>query len=407
MEPILFLTHRIPFPPNKGDKVRSFHLLKFLAQRFRVHLGTFVDDAADRQFVARLDEYCASSKVVEIHPALARIKSLTGFWTGEALTLSYYRDAALAAWVRDTVVRYRIRSALVFSSAMAQYIADIKGLRTVVDFVDVDSAKWEQYGRTRPWPLSAVYEREGDRLLSFERSVAKNTDASVFVTRGEADLFRKLAPESASRVSHAANGVDTDFFSPASQLPNPFPSDEEPIVFTGAMDYWPNIDAVCWFAREILPTIVSSRPNARFYVVGMQPSPAVLELAKDARIIVTGRVDDVRPYLQHARVVVAPVRVARGIQNKVLEAMAMGRPVVVSAPASVALSAEPGKDFAVAADAALFAAKTLDLMDIERGRRVGAAGRARVVADYDWAVNLAPFIALLDGAVTAHVDAGD
>ncbi len=407
MEPILFLTHRIPFPPNKGDKVRSFHLLKFLAQRFRVHLGTFVDDASDRQYVSRLDEYCASSKVVEIHPALARIKSLTGFWTGEALTLSYYRDAALAAWVRDTVARHRIRSALVFSSAMAQYIADIEGLRTVVDFVDVDSAKWEQYGRTRPWPLSAVYEREGDRLLSFERSVAKKTDASVFVTRGEADLFRKLAPESASRVSHAANGVDTDFFSPASQLANPFPDDEEPIVFTGAMDYWPNIDAVCWFAQEVLPTIVSSRPNVRFYVVGMQPSPAVLELAKDARIIVTGRVDDVRPYLQHARVVVAPVRVARGIQNKVLEAMAMGRPVVVSAAASAALSGEPGKDFEVAADAPLFAAKTLDLMDIERGRRIGAAGRARVVADYDWAVNLAPFVGLLDGAATAHVDAGD
>ncbi len=396
MEPVLFLTHRIPFPPNKGDKVRSFHLLEFLAAHYRVHLGTFVDDPADLEHVARLREYCATSKVVAIRPALARVRSLAGFWTGEALTLRYYRDAEMQAWIHATLREQRIRRALAFSSAMAQYVSGIDDLRVVVDFVDVDSAKWGEFGRTRRWPLSVVFKREAARLLAFERAVARRADATVFVTSGEADLFRSLAPECAARVGHAANGVDTNFFSPHQDLPTPFAAGDEAIVFTGAMDYWPNADAVCWFAQESLPAILAARPRARFYVVGMQPSAAVLGLTENPRIVVTGRVADIRPYLRHARVVVAPLRVARGIQNKVLEAMAMARPVVVSAAAATALSAAPGTEIEIATDAPEFARKTLALMDPARGHAMGTAARARVIADYDWATNLAPFEALLE-----------
>ena len=187
----------------------------------------------------------------------------------------------------------------------------------------MDSAKWSQYANSRSWPLSAIFKREGARLLAFERAVANGTEASVFVTPAEAQLFRTLAPECSTRVHHAQNGVDTDYFSPAHELPNPFATDEDAIVFTGAMDYWPNVDAVTWFARDVLPTIATQRPRARFYIVGIAPTPAVQALAQDPRVVVTGRVPDVRPYLKHARVVVAPLRVARGIQNKVLEAMAM------------------------------------------------------------------------------------
>ena len=172
MEPLLLLVHRIPFPPNKGDKVRSFHLLEFLATRYKVHLGTFVDSPDDLVHVPRLQEYCATSKVVRIRPALARIRSLAGLWTGEALTLRYYRDAALAKWVRATVREHQITKAVVFSSAMAPYVLDLAQLRVVVDFVDVDSAKWSQYANSRSWPLSAIFKREGARLLAFERAVA-------------------------------------------------------------------------------------------------------------------------------------------------------------------------------------------------------------------------------------------
>ena len=395
MEPLLFLVHRIPFPPNKGDKVRSFHLLQFLASRYEIHLGTFVDNADDVVHIPRLQEYCASFKVAEIRPALARIRSLASLMSGEPLTLRYYRDAGLAKWVQMVVREKRITKAVVFSSAMAQYAADDGELRVVVDFVDVDSAKWSQYAQSRPWPLSAIYKREGARLLDFERAVALRTEASVFVTPAEAQLFRTLAPECASRVHFAQNGVDTDYFSPAHDLPNPFPPDEDAIVFTGAMDYWPNVDAVAWFAQESFPAIVAAHPRARFYIVGIHPTPAVLALAKDPRIVVTGRVPDVRPYLQHARVVVAPLRVARGIQNKVLEAMAMARPVVVSATAAGALSGESGKEFDVADGAPEFATKTVALLTGDHGTGLGNAGRKRVLADYDWTTNLTPFATML------------
>jgi sugar transferase (PEP-CTERM/EpsH1 system associated) len=395
MEPLLLLVHRIPFPPNKGDKVRSFHLLEFLASRYQVHLGTFVDSPDDLAHVPQLQKYCASSKVIEIRPALARIRSLAGLWTGEALTLRYYRDAALAGWVRSTLREQGITKAVVFSSAMAPYVLDLPQLRVVVDFVDVDSAKWSQYARSRPWPLSAIFKREGARLLAFERTVAHGTEASVFVTPAEAQLFRTLAPECSSRVHHAQNGVDTEYFSPAHELPSPFAADEDAIVFTGAMDYWPNADAVSWFTHEMLPAISAQCPRARFYIVGIAPTPAVQALAQEPRVVVTGRVPDVRPYLKHARVVVAPLRLARGIQNKVLEAMAMARPVVVSAAAAGALSGVAATDFDVAEGAPEFIRKTIALMDGERGARMGMAARDRVLADYDWTKNLAPFDTLL------------
>jgi sugar transferase (PEP-CTERM/EpsH1 system associated) len=398
MEPLLFLAHRIPYPPIKGDKVRSFHLLKYLSTRYRVHLGTFVDDPSDLEHVARLPEYCASSKVVELRPSMARIRSLSALWSGEPMTLRYYHDPDLAEWVQTIVREQQIRKAVVFSSAMAQYVSGNRGLRVVVDFVDVDSAKWRQYAQSRPWPLSKVFSREGARLLAFERAIARTADASVFVTPAEAELFRSLAPECIFRVHHAQNGVDSEIFSSQLELTNPYAPGEEAIVFTGAMDYWPNIDAVCWFVQEALPAIVAERPNARFYIVGMQPSPGVMALARAGQIVVTGRVPDVRPYLKHASVVVAPLRVARGIQNKVLEAMAMGRPVVATGAAVAALSAVPSVDVEVADGAAEFACKTLDLMGTEKGRKMGAAGRLRVLADYDWMTNLAPFDDLLAAA---------
>jgi sugar transferase (PEP-CTERM/EpsH1 system associated) len=407
MEPLLLLVHRIPFPPNKGDKVRSFHLLKFLASRYRVYLGTFVDDPADREHVARLDEYCASSKVIEIQPLVARLRSAVGFVTGEPLTLPYYRDASLGRWVETVVREQRIEKAVVFSSAMAQYTRGVRGLRTVVDFVDVDSAKWEEYGQARGWPLSAVYKREGARMLAFERSVAMQAEASVFVTASEAALFRRLAPECADRVRHAQNGVDVDYFTPTKVYPSPYGPDEEPIVFTGAMDYWPNVDAVSWFVNEVLPTISSARPRARFYIVGMRPTSEVVALGRHGNVVVTGLVPDVRPYLKHARVVVAPLRIARGIQNKVLEAMAMARPVVVSDCAADALSAERGVDLETATSAEDFARKTVVLMDAApAATALGVAGRKRVLADYEWTTNLSSFANLLDEEVSARTALG-
>jgi sugar transferase (PEP-CTERM/EpsH1 system associated) len=400
MEPLLYLVHRIPFPPNKGDKVRSYNLLRFLSSRYQVHLGSFVDDSEDLRHVPQLAEYYTSSRLVSVRPEFARLRSLAGLWTGEPLTLRYYRDASLAKWVEEVVLREGITKAVVFSSAMAQYVAGVGKLHVVVDFVDVDSAKWEQYSHSRRWPLAPIYGREGRRLLGFERRVAARTEASVFVTKAEADLFRRLAPECASRVHEVRNGVDTAFFAPSPDLPCPYGPEEEAIVFTGAMDYWPNVDAVSWFVRDVLPEIGAVRPRARFYIVGMHPAAPVVALARDPRVTVTGLVPDVRPYLHHARVVVAPLRVARGIQNKVLEAMAMARPVVVSAAAAEGLSGVPGMDFEVAGDARDFAGKTIALMGQTESSALGALARARILADHDWTTNLMPFATLLDAVAS-------
>lgn len=395
MEPILFLVHRIPFPPNKGDKIRSFHLLRHLATRYQVHLGTFVDMPEDMAHVPELDRLCASHRVELLDPRTARLRSVSGFLTGEALTLPYYRNAALQAWVRETVARHGIRKAVVFSGAMAQYVRDL-GLHVVLDFVDVDSAKWSQYAERHAWPSSLVYRREGERLLSFERAAAARSAASVFVTQAEVELFDRLAPECKGRVHVIEMGVDTDYFSPAHDRVSPFAANEVPLVFTGAMDYWPNIDAALWFAREIMPLVQAHCPEARFYAVGMRPAPAVSQLATEANVGVTGRVDDVRPYLQHAAAVVAPLRVARGIQSKILEAMAMAKPVVTTPAAARSIRATVGAELETALEPVEFARKVVTLAGTSLGHALGSAARRRVVTEYNWDRNLAAYDALLE-----------
>jgi sugar transferase (PEP-CTERM/EpsH1 system associated) len=397
LEPLLFLCHRIPFPPNKGDKIRSYHLLRHLARRYAVHMGTFVDEPADRAHRPALQALAASLHAGDIVPALAKLRSLSGLLRGEALTVPYYRAPTLQRWVDATVRTHGIRKCVVFCSAMAQYVEDLPELRVVVDFCDVDSAKWRQYAVAQRWPSSAIYRREAERLLEHERDVARRAAASVFATPAEAALFQELAPDAWSRVHVVENGVDTDFFSPDAARPTPFAAHEVPIVFTGAMDYWPNVDAACWFASEVLPRVAERQPRVRFYVVGMSPAAAVRSLTRDPRVVVTGRVPDVRPFVQHARLVVAPLRVARGIQNKALEAMALARPVLVSTAAAVGLGSRPGVAFEVADAADGFADKAAALLGDRAGSEaLGRRARERILAERDWTGNLAAFDRLLE-----------
>jgi len=388
MDSLLFLCHRLPYPPNKGDKIRSYHFLRHLAGRYRVFLGTFVDDPADWQHVEPLRALCADVHVERLSPRARRVGSAVGLLTGEALTLPYFRSRQLQTWVQAITRREGILRAFAYSSPMAQYLDDVPHLRRFIDFVDLDSAKWGDYARTRKWPISALYAREARRLLCFEKDAASRAEAVIFVTDEEATLFRELAPESADHVMTIRNGVDSEYFSPAHDFESPFAPGERAIVFTGAMDYWPNVDAVVWFAREVLPEIRRRDPAARFYVVGMNPDASVRVLGNEPTTVVTGRVSDVRPYLKYARVIVAPLRVARGIQNKVLEAMAMAKPTVATPAAAGALSALPGSEIEVAADTYAFAEKVLEAMDPVRGERMGRLARSRVLADYAWPASL-------------------
>jgi sugar transferase (PEP-CTERM/EpsH1 system associated) len=401
MDSLLFLAHRLPYPPNKGDKVRSYHLLRHLARDYRILLGAFVDDPTDLPHVQTLKAWCAEVRAEPIVRWSRRLGSIAATLSGEAATLRYFHSDALQRWVEDVVRREGVKRALVFSSAMAQYVLAFPELQTIVDFVDLDSAKWADYARRRPWPISTLYALEARRLLEFEKLVAGRTRASLFVTGEEARLLSAASPGCANRLVVIENGVDGDYFSPARSYESPFPPDEHPIVFTGTMDYWPNEDAVAWFAQEVLPLVRRRDAKARFHIVGMRPSRAVRALQSEA-VNVTGRVEDVRPYLSHARVVVAPLRVARGIQNKVLEAMAMGRPAVVTSAAAAALRAAPEVELAVADAAADFADAVLRLIERTVGERIGAAARMRALSDYAWASRLSRLSELVAGAPVGY-----
>ena len=397
MANVLFLTHRIPYPPNKGDKVRTYHLLKFLSARHRVFLGTFVDDPADLAFVETVRAWCADLHVATLTPPLAKLASLTGLLSGEALTVPYYRDAGLRAWVRSTCAANAIDAAMIFSSAMAQYAGEIPEMPKLLVFDDVDSAKWTQYAGHHGWPMSWVYRREGVRLLEFERRAAAASTCTFFVTDKEAEFFLKLAPECQGRVGVVCNGVDADYFSPQHALETPFSADEIPLVFTGAMDYWPNADAVIWFAAEVLPRLRVRWPGLRFHIVGRSPTAEVQALASDA-VRVTGTVPDVRPYLRHAAVVVAPLRLARGIQNKILEAMAMARAVVAADSCAGALDAVSGRDLLAAGSAEDYVREVSAMLENpERAMTMGVAARERVLARYSWDAHLAGFDPYLAG----------
>lgn len=383
---LLYLVHRIPYPPNKGDKIRSYHLLRHLAAGYEVYLGAFVDDENDWQYEDEVGQLCKECCLLPMNPKAAKLASLSGLFNGEALTLPYYRNKTLQSWVDRMLNESKIDRIVVFSSAMAQYVEKSNALR-IMDFVDVDSDKWTQYAKAKPWPLNWLYRREGRLLLDYERRIAQSFDASFFVSPHEAALFRQLAPKAKNRIHAFNNGVDAEYFSPERDYANPYAKDEEALVFTGAMDYWPNIDAVTWFAREIFPQILEKKPRVRFYIVGSNPAKPVMELGKIHGIKVTGRVDDVRPYLSHARVAVAPLRIARGVQNKVLEAMSMAKFVIATPQAMEGI--EAGNETGCLTGRDVNEIAQLVLQRLAMPPSPNLAGRDAILAHYDWEKNLA------------------
>ncbi|HUZ73893.1 MAG TPA: TIGR03087 family PEP-CTERM/XrtA system glycosyltransferase [Stellaceae bacterium] len=382
MEHLLFLTQRIPYPPDKGDKIRSWRILQHLARRYHVHLGCFYDAPEDARHIPFLETVCASVCCVPLRPALARWRSLKGLVRREALTLGYFEDARLQRWVDALVRAHAPSQVFVFCSAVAPYAINHRAARRIIDLVDVDSEKWGQYAQSRPWPLSAVYAREQRKLLAFERRIASAFDGTLLASSAEAELFRRLAPEAAARVHAMPNGIDAAFFDPDRDYPNPFPRLAPAVVFTGAMDYWPNIQAATWFAREAVPLIRRRWPSLEFWIVGANPVAAVRRLGGDG-IVVTGRVDDIRPYLAHAAAVVAPLWIARGVLNKVLEAMAMAKPMVATPEACEGIEVAQGEAVLTARTAPEFADRVHAILAGEQ-KQLGVRARQCVLTQHRW-----------------------
>ncbi len=389
---IFYISHRIPYPPNKGDKVRSFHQVEHLSKNHRLHLACMVDEREDLQHVRTLEKLCASVDAVHRDKRASNILSLFGFFKNKPLSVTSFYSKNLAQKINHRLNTEKFDRILVFSSAMAEYVKHIHHIPKIMDFVDVDSDKWRLYADYHTFPLSWIYRLEAKRLAKYEEEVARTFDHSIFVTEKEAELFKRRVDN--RPISVIPNGVDLDYFSPsfsgssithlqendphstlntqhsALSILHPSPSTLYPIIiFTGAMDYFPNVDAVLYFCKEIFPYVRQEIPKAQFIIVGRNPTRAVMQLSTLQNVFVTGSVNDIRPFLVKAKVAVAPFRISRGIPNKILEAMAVGLPVVGTSVSFQGTKAKETDGVRVADDPNTFAKEILTLLENSDLRR--------------------------------------
>ena len=411
MGDILFLAHRMPFPPNRGDKIRSHHLLRRLARIAPVHVATFAEDDADQAEEVELAGIARSYRTVRRAKPLI-LAGLQSLVSGLPVSLHAFRDHALTDYVRQVLRGHDIGTIFVFSGQMGQYVpSDFTG-RVVVDFVDCDSLKFENYAKHRGGITRPILSREGRLMRDEEARLATRADVSLLISEEEAALFTaRLTPGERSRanVRVLRNGIDSLAFDPHDGLPEPR-LDELPaprLIFTGQMDYPPNVDAVVRAARQIMPLIRKARPQATFHIVGRSPTEEVKALHGVNGTRVWGAVDDIRPWLRGADMALAPLVIGRGVQNKVLEAMAMALPTVLTAPAATGIPAADGDEFVVADNDADLAAAVVRLArDNEEAHRIGQAARRFVVDRFSWAGALADLPEIVGARRPPVTDAG-
>lgn len=388
---ILFLSQRVPYPPNRGDKITTWRLVERMARRHKVEVVAFAHDQADVEAAASLTERGIETVAVPIGSGLAqKLRALPKLLTGQPLTLGFYGSKALQAEVDQRAGRADL--AYAYSSSMGAFLLPHPELPWIMHMAELDSDKWRQYSERERWPMSWVYRREWRTLEKFERRLVDSARTSVFCTPLEQRIFDARMPGHPSMVLR--NGVDLERFEPAVELARP-----DEIVFVGVMDYLPNVDGCLWFVEEVLPRIRERRPNARFTIVGSKPTPEVAALGRIPGVTVTGFVDEPRDFLERASVSVAPLRIARGIQNKVLEALAMALPTVGTTCATQGVEGTPGTHYLVADEAPAFADAVVKLLeDPAAARRLGDRGRDFVERCYDWET----LLVALDGLVAEH-----
>ncbi len=388
MRDLIFISHRIPWPLNKGEKIRGWNLIQHLRPNFRIHLGCVVDDPADMAHVERMRGVCASVGAFAIDKSRQKFRALLHARPGKPLMPDFYYSPALQAWVDETMARIPMDVIYIYSVAMAPYALHARAPRKILDAQDIDSEKWAEYAARAAFPMRLVWAREARTLLAYERAAAAACDWTFFVSQPEADRFCELSPENEERVVAVECGVDLERFSPAQTYPTPFEPGVPCLVFTGNMDYWPNADAVIWFARDVMPRLGDQVPGIQFWIVGANPGEEVRGLNALPGVHVTGRVEDVRPYVANAAAIVCPLRIARGIQNKVLEGMAIGKAVIASLPAYEGVRAHAGTELLVADGADAFIARIREVLEGQHPG-LGTAARHAMERGYAWSSVLA------------------
>lgn len=394
MGDILFLAHRVPWPPNRGDKIRSHHFLQKLMDCAHVHVACFADDEAERQAGWVRKAELASCEIVVRNKQKWRA-GVEALIAGKPVSLASFESSRISDYVTDLIATRTVDCIFVFSGQMAQFIPPDFGGRVVVDFADVDSAKFESYADDGSGPMVWINRREGRLLRAFEKDVAERADYSLFVSEAEAQLFRQRSGLSDDRVKAVGNGIDLDFYDSTDVQPAGLEHRGPLILFTGQMDYQPNVQAVQSFSNQVMPDILARFPDARFAIVGRAPADKVKQLDGKNGTVVIGPVDDIRSWIKAADIAVAPLRIARGIQNKILEAMAMAKPVVASACAAEGIEAVSGEHFLIAQSVEEEARLVCELLeDPERARRLGEQAKRLIHSHYSWQSQLAGLPAL-------------
>jgi sugar transferase (PEP-CTERM/EpsH1 system associated) len=387
---LLYLVHRLPYPPDKGDRIRAYNIIRHLSRRAHIHLACLADEPVPDESMRALEALCTRVRVVQVG-ASRWARALSSLARGGTITAGAFYSVKLTRVLREWTADTPFSAALASSSAMVSYLRrpELVGIPAVVDLVDVDSQKFFDYAAATRGAMATLYRTEGRRLRKLESSLPSWARAVTLVSEAETELFRSFCPS--PDVHTIPNGVDLDYFrqqSPALA--------EEGCVFVGALDYKPNVDAVTWFCKEVWPAITRGHPNARLRLVGRQPVPEVLRLSEVPGVEVVGQVPDVRPHLSWAAVAVAPLRIARGLQNKVLEALAMRKPVVSSPQALAGLRERLDLPALTATTPAEWAEHIGRLLNDEPLRRqLGSAGRRYVEAHHSWERCLEPLSDLL------------
>ena len=387
---VLFVCHRLPFPPNRGGKIRPFNILRHLAEKHSVTVASIARSEQELEAGRELADHC-DKVIAEVIPSAPAVWRMVARLPGSVpSSFGYFYSPRLAERIRQEHAARPFDLVFVHCSSAAQYVEDLPIPRKILDFGDMDSQKWLIYGKVRRPPLSLGYRLEGFKLEREERRLAGRFDLCTCTTRAELQTLESLNEDTPK--DWFPNGVDLEFFSPPD-----VPYEPDTICFSGRFDYFPNQEGALSFCKDVFPRIRAQRPEARLTLVGANPSPAIRRLAQIPGVTVTGTVPDVRPHVSQSAVSVAPLNIARGTQNKILEALAMGVPVVASEIASFGVDVVPGEHLLTAKTPGEFAEAVLRLLDdADERRRFSEAGRARVESRHSWPNSMKALDRILD-----------
>lgn len=386
---LLFITHRVPYPPDKGDRIRTYHLLRFLSRHFRVHLASFADESVGEETITELKRLTARFEFILQGRTkwLGGLKSLT---LGGSISEGIYHDSRMVKLLSNWKQQTRFHGVVLSASSLASYLKypGFDSSINVVDFVDVDSQKWIDYATSSSIPKSWLYRLEGRRLRQTEIAISDEVDAVTLVSERETELVRSYCPP--QKIHKVTNGVDLEYYSPrVGQNCNR-------LIFVGALDYKPNVEGICWFAREVWPKLTQRIPGLELQIVGRKPVKSVLQLESVGGIKVIGQVPDVRPFMADSKLIIAPLMIARGLQNKVLEAMAFGKPVVGSAASLAGFAHTTDFPGVQAGSPDEWVHEITAILESESRRdELGKSGRKYAERLHNWNDCLLPFTRLL------------